>query len=196
MLSTMSVAEAVQKDGMEGVDLAQRWLESTTWIELPFNVYDNAAVCTLTKLNGRVKRYDLFGSIFTKPPRPLYVEVKNYDSYGGKQAGEYIEFLANAYSITAKDIQSGQDGRREFMWVTTHPFSLKEWSGLTSPSAIKEALEKYPEVLLDGAADVNLLDVVSDRVWLLVLSRRQEQLMLTREELSLIEAQINRKGKK
>jgi hypothetical protein len=78
----MSVAESVQKDGMEGVDLAQRWLESTTWIELPFNVYDNSAVCTLTKLDGTVKRYDLFGSIFTKPIKPLYVEVKNYDSSG------------------------------------------------------------------------------------------------------------------
>jgi hypothetical protein len=192
----MSVAESVQKDGMEGVDLAQRWLESTTWIELPFNVYDNLAVCTLTKLDGTVKRYDLFGSIFTRPIKPLYVEVKNYDSSGGKQPAEYVEFLANAYSITAKDIQSGQDGRREFMWVTTHPFSMNSWPTLTSPSAIKDALGKCPDTLNGNEVDVNLLDLVSDRVWLLVLHRRQEELMLTREELSLIEAQINRKGKK
>lgn len=181
---------------MEGVDLAQRWLESTTWIELPFNVYDNSAVCTLTKLDGTVKRYDLFGSIFTKPIKPLYVEVKNYDSSGGKQPADYAEFLANAYSITAKDIQSGQDGRREFMWVTTHPFSLNNWSTLISPSAIKDALGKYPDALNHNEVDVNLLDLVSDRLWLLVLHKRQEELMLTREELSLVEAQINRKGKK
>lgn len=192
----MSVAESVQKDGMDGVDLAQRWLESTTWIELPFNVYDNPAVCTLPRLDGKVKRYDLFGSIFTKPQKPVYVEVKNYDSVGGKQAAEYLEFLANAYSITAKDIQGGQDGRREFMWVTTHPFSLKAWAKLTSPSAIKDALGECPDTLDGQAVDVDLLDLVSDRLWLLVLHRRQEELMLTREELSVIEARINRKGRK
>lgn len=181
---------------MDGVDLAQRWLESTTWIELPFNVYDNSAVCTLTKLDNSVKRYDLFGSIFTKPNKPVYVEVKNYDSSGGKQPAEYVEFLANAYSITAKDLESGQDGRREFMWVTTHPFSLTGWATLTSPSAIKDALGKHPDVLDGKNIDVDLLDLVSDRLWLLVLHRRQEELMLTREELSLIEAQINRKGKR
>lgn len=192
----MSVAEAVQKIGMEGVDLAQRWLESTTWIELPFNVYDNSAVCTLAKLDDTVKRYDLFGSIFTKPSKPLYVEVKNYDSSGGKQQAEYQEFLANAYSITAKDIKSGQDGRREFMWVTTHPFSLNAWPTLTSAAAVSEALGKHPGVLNGNEIDMNLLNLISDRLWLLVLHRRQAELMLTPQELSLIEAQINRKGKK
>jgi hypothetical protein len=82
------------------------------------------------------------------------------------------------------------------MWVTTHPFSLSTWPTLTSPSAIKDALGKHSEVLNNNEVDVNLLDLVSDRLWLLVLHRRQEELMLTPEELSLIEAQINRKGRK
>ncbi|WP_222854057.1 IS3 family transposase [Fodinicola acaciae] len=143
----MSAAESVQRDGIDGINLAKRWLESTTWIELPFNVYTNPAVCTLQRLDGKVKRYDLFGGIHTNPPTPLYVEVKNYDSAGGKQNVEYWEFLANAYSITAQDIKTGQDGRREFMWITRHPFNLTDWATLTSASRIMVALEeKHPEV--------------------------------------------------
>jgi hypothetical protein len=200
----MSAAESVQKDGMDGVDLAKRWLESTTWIELPFNVYDNAPVCTLRLLNGTVKRFDLFGYIHNKPATPLFVEVKDYDTAGGKQGAEYWEFLANAYSITAQDLVDGLDARREFMWITRHPFSQTDWAELTSADRIKQALEKHPEVLRKSqdsdaeshAVDVDLLATVSSRLWLLVLHKRQESLMLTPQELSIVEAQLNRKGKK
>lgn len=201
----MSVAESVQKDGMNGVELAKRWLESTTWIELPFNVYDNAAVCTLRRLDGKVKRFDLFGSIHTDPATPLYVEVKDYDSAGGKQGSEYWEFLANAYSVTAQDLADGLDARREFMWITRHPFNQTDWVALTSADRIKEALEKHhPEVLVPAGGDdgdkheisANLLGKVSSRLWLLVLHKKQEALMLTPQELSVVEAQLNRKGKK
>ncbi len=72
--ATVSAAESVQKDGMSGVDLAKRWLESTTWVELPFDVYNNAPVCSLRRLGGKVQRYDLFGAIHTDPPTLLYVD--------------------------------------------------------------------------------------------------------------------------
>jgi hypothetical protein len=192
----MPAAETVQKKGMDGVDLAKRWLESTTWIELPFDVYNNAPVCTLRRLDGKVKRYDLFGSIHHDRPIPLYVEVKDYDSAGGKQAEEYWEFLANAYSITAQDLKDGEDARREFMWITRHPFSSTDWSELTSAERIKKALEKQPAALNGDAVDADLLAKVSERLWLLVLHKRQEGLMLTAEELSLVESKLNRKGKK
>ncbi len=59
---------------MGGVDLAKRWLESATWVELPFDVYNNAPVCSLRRLGGKVQRYDLFGAIHTDPPTLLYVD--------------------------------------------------------------------------------------------------------------------------
>jgi hypothetical protein len=80
----MSAAESVQQKGIDGVDLAKRWLESTTWMELPFDAYSNAPVCTLRRLDGKVKVYDLFGYIHKSPPIPLYVESKGIDSAGGK----------------------------------------------------------------------------------------------------------------
>lgn len=194
---TMSAAEAVQKKGMDGADLAKRWLESTTWIELPFDAYSNAPVCTLRRLDGKVKVYDLFGYIFTSPAIPLYVESKGFDTPGGKQGKEFWEFLANAYSITAQDLKDGLDALREFWWITRHPFSTTDWSSLTSAERIKTALEgHHPEVLNGESINVDLLGTVSDRVELFVVNKRQEDFMLTPEELALVESKLNRKGKK
>lgn len=193
----MSAAESVQQDGIDGVALAKRWLESTTWIELPFDAYNNAPVCTVRRLDGKVKRFDLFGSIHTVPPTPLYVEVKNYDTAGGKQGAEYWEFLANAYSVTAQDLKDGEDARREFMWITRHPFNQTDWATLTKADRVKQALEDHhPEALNGEQINVDLLAVVTERLWLLVVHLRQEGLMLTAQELSIIEGQLNRKGKK
>jgi len=193
----VSAAESVQKKGMDGVDLAKRWLESTTWIELPFDSYNNGPVCTLRRLDGKLKGYDLFGSIHQDPPIPLYVEVKDYDSAGGKQGKEFWEFLANAYSITAQDFKDGLDARREFMWITRHPFNTTDWVSLTSAERIKTALEEHhPEVLNGESINANLLGTVSDRLYLLVVHKRQEGFMLTPEELALVESKLNRKGKK
>jgi hypothetical protein len=193
----MSVAESVQQKGSEGVDLAKRWLESTTWIELPFDVYHNAPICTLRRLDGNVKRYDLFGSIHGNPNTPLYIESKNYDSTGGKQATEFWEFLANAYSITANDLRDGEDARREFWWITRMPFSLNNWSTLTTADRIKTALEDHhPDCLAGHEIKVDLLSTVADRIEVFVVNKRMEDFMLTPEELNLIESKLNRKGKK
>lgn len=189
-------AESVQQDGIDGVNLAKRWLESTTWIELPFNVYTNAPVCTLRRLDQQVKRYDLFGSILRNPPAPLYVEVKNYTTPSSKQPKEHWEFLANAYSITAQDLKDGTDGRREFMWITRHPFSQTDWADLTSAERIKDALTvHHPECLAGEQLDADLLATVSQRLWLLVVHKRQEELTLTAQELAMVEGTLNRKAK-
>ncbi|MFF5182264.1 hypothetical protein ACFY30_00535 [Streptomyces sp. NPDC000345] len=186
------VAETSHKEGERGVLLAKQWLESTTHIELPFSVYEVPEQTSLVRLDGAIKRYDLSGH-FLATKRPLFVEVKKY-SVVGRQPEEYTEYLANAYSITARDIRDGIDRRREFMWVTWHPFSQGKWVHLTSKQEIRDALKTHPEVL-DGA-DVNseIVDRVSERLWLLVLNPCQEKLFLTREELYKVEQALNRKG--
>ena len=162
---------------------------------MPFDVYTNTAVCTLTRLDGKVKRYDLFGQIFRDPPDPFYVEVKNYTSAGGKQPEEYWEFLANAYSITAQDDKT-EDARRQFAWVTLHPFEQTAWSELTTAKRVAKALKKHPEVLAGEQVNPDLLSLTASRLWLLVLHERQTDLMLTSVELAIIEGQLNRKGRK
>lgn len=193
----MTVAEAVQQKGWDGVALAKRWLESTTWIELPFDAYETTQVCTLTRLDGETKVYDLHGYLFTKPRVPVYVEVKDYDSAGGKQGLEFWQFLSNAYSITARDLASASgDGRREFMWVTRHPFQLNDWADLTTPKRIEAALAKDPEALGGGSVDADVVALTAERVWLLVVHKRQDRLTLTPAELHNIEALLQRKAKK
>ena len=64
--------ESQHKTGEEGLDFTKRWLESTTWMELGFNAYTNPAVCTLERLDGTKKVWDLFGSLFHTPPTPVY----------------------------------------------------------------------------------------------------------------------------
>jgi hypothetical protein len=39
----------------------KRWLESTTYLELPFNAYEHTAVCTEVRLDGEKKVFDLSG---------------------------------------------------------------------------------------------------------------------------------------
>ncbi|HZJ48849.1 MAG TPA: hypothetical protein VFD97_07430 [Acidimicrobiia bacterium] len=186
--------ESQHKSGEEGLDFTKRWLESTTWVELGFDAYTNPAVCTLERLDGKKKVWDLFGSIFHSPPTPLYVENKAYNNVGSQPA-EYLEFLANAYSHTAKALKDGPDPRYEFMWVTTHPFDQTAWPTLTSPERIKKALDKDPGACGEGGPDLSTLSLVSNRVWLLVLHERQNNLLLTPSELSNVEGLLNRKGK-
>lgn len=189
--------EGTQKAGFDGTDFTKRWLESTTWVELPFDAYDNEVFCTPEILDGTVQGFDLFGYIHTKPKRtPLYVESKNVNSTGGSQAADFIEFLANAYSVTAQHMRKYKvDPRCEFMFVTRQPFNIGNWSSHLEPSSIKTALGKHPEKLGDQEISEDLLKTVSDRLWLLVVHERQERLMLTGSEISLIESLLKRKVK-
>lgn len=183
----------MHKKGQDGVDLARLVLESTTWIELPFTAEENETVCTLERLDGADKAYDAMGFILRDKKAPLYVESKNYSS-AGAQGTAYVEFLANAYSVTARDIlRKKVDGNREFMWFTTHPFSLTKWSDLVSPGEIKNALSAHPDALNGEPIDEDVLHLVSERLWLINVHHKQADLTLTAEELSKVEGLLNRK---
>jgi hypothetical protein len=130
-------------------------------MELEFDVYDWLPECTVTCLDGSLQSFDLKGRIY-KSKAPLYVENKTYTTVGG-QAKAYMDFLAIAYSATAREIARTQDPKWQFMWVTTHPFSQTDWPKLTRRSRIKKALERDTTGLLGGnPIDEDLLDLVSD----------------------------------
>ncbi|WP_417233631.1 hypothetical protein [Arthrobacter sp.] len=187
-------AEPVQQKGIDGVALAKRGLESTTWIELPFNAYRNDHICRAPLLTGSTKLFDLFGYIFGDANVPLYVEAKNYDGNPSKLDAYYVEFLAHAYSSTALAQKSSIIDRAEFMFVTTHPFGLGKWVDNLRPSRIREALIAHPEVLGEAAVEDNLLQQTSERVHLLILNERQTRFMLTPAELMQIEQVLGRKA--
>lgn len=186
-------AETSHVDGQRGVQKVKQWLESTTHLALPWSVYDHPAMTTLPRLDGTKKIYDLAGYFLGSNRRPVYIESKHHFTEGG-QGLAYPEYLANAYSTTLKSLLDGVDNEREYMWVTWHPFSLGRWSKLTTAEEIYDALERNPEVLNGSSIEEELVRKVARRLWLVVLSKRQEELFLSRAELRKIQQVIDREG--
>jgi hypothetical protein len=189
----MATAEANHELGREGVFKVKAWLEATTHLTMPWNVYDHTAVCTRMRLDGGVKRYDLSGQFIGERQRPAVVEGKAYTTVG-HQPAEYDEFLANAYSTTAHEFATVGDTGTEFIWVTTHPFSQTKWSQLTSRAELAKAVETHRKWLGDDhEVDQDLLVTVASRLWLLVRHDRQSEISLTSSELFKIYDLIGRK---
>lgn len=189
---TGTAAERNHELGREGVFRVKAWLEATTHLTMPWNVYDHTSVCTRTRLDGGVKRYDLSGQFIGERQRPAVVEAKTYTTVGGQPA-EWIEFLANAYSTTAHEIATVGDTSTEFIWVTTHPFSQTKWAQLTSRGELAAAVEAHHAWMgKDHIVDQDLLGTVASRIWLLVRHERQTEISLTRAELFKIYEHIGR----
>lgn len=188
-----AAAEPVQNTGRQGVFAAKKWLEATTHVKLTWNCYDTPVHCTLPLLDGSTKLFDLAGTMLGSP-RPVVVESKRY-STAGRQAAAYTEYLAHAYSSTVRgwDIFGG-DEERQFFWVTWHPFSQTKWPQLVSHTEVSEALKEHPGALAGRSPDEDVLRLVADRLWLIVLHERQEELTLTEDELHLVMAQLKRTG--
>lgn len=184
-------AEATQEKGRRGVAHTKRWLEATTYVELQFNAYEDEGMCELELLSG-TKIFDMFGFMLGKERRPVYVENKD-DTNVSRLYAAYQDFIANAYSATAKRIQTTRDQKAEFMWVSTHPFNQREWANLTTPEEVKAALDKHPEVLGGAAVDDDLVRTVAERIWVLVMSQRQLEISLTHDEVLLVMPALRRK---
>ena len=184
-------AEATQEKGRRGVAHTKRWLEATTYVELQFNAYEDEGMCELELLSG-TKVFDMFGFLLGPNRRPVYVENKD-DTNVSRLYKDYQEFLANAYSATAKRIQATKDQKAEFMWVSTHPFNQGGWGKLATPDEIKGALDKHPSVLGGVAVDEDLVRTVANRIWVLVLNKRQLEISLTHDEVLLVMGPLKRK---
>lgn len=184
-------AEATQEKGRKGVARTKRWLEATTYLELLFNAYEDEAMCIVELLDG-TKRFDMYGFFLGENRREVFVENKDYSSDSGLYT-QFQEFLAVAYSATAKRMQTKPDRKTEFIWVTTHPFKPSRWSMLESPDEMRDALTAHPEVLGGAAVDDDLLRLAASRIWVFVLNPRQIDISLTHAELGLVMPYLKRK---
>lgn len=184
-------AEATQEKGRRGVAHTKRWLEATTHVELLFNAYEDEGMCQLELLSG-IKTFDMFGFMLGPNRRPVYVENKD-DANASRLYADYQEFLANAYSATAKRIQVTKDQKAEFMWVSTHPFNQNGWAKLATADEVKAALVKHASVLGGAEVDEDLVRTVAQRIWVLVMNQRQLEISLTHEEVLLVMPVLKRK---
>lgn len=191
-------AEVVQELGRNGVLEVKRWLEATTFIELPFDVYNRDKECAVRYRDDAdgpsFKRLDLCGH-YIETSIPIRIECKRYSTPGG-QYTEFQKLLAIIYSSEVLEIEEySKSSGAHYFWITSHPFNLENWATLERHEQVTKALERYPQVLLGAEIDQDLIRDIADRISVLVFSQKQIPLILSREELLKTKAALNRKGK-
>jgi hypothetical protein len=180
----VATGEGLHVQGHDGVVRAKRWLERTGRVEAAWTAYDRKAMLTIHRpsgaedlsfdLGGLIRGGDLDGSVF-------FAEVKKYDGAHDQQE-HYTKYLANCYCMMLGDRAKPY----EFMFITWHPFSLGKWNRLCEADEVERAVDELRvEWLGEGAeVDRSLCELVAARLWLLVLSDKQESLTMSTEMLA------------
>jgi hypothetical protein len=192
------MGETMHAVGRDGALRAKRWLEATTRVDAPwinpeaveklaFNWHDGSQFTF--DIGGLLRGGDLEGQQFLG-------EVKKYNQVG-EQGTMYTEYLAKCFRA-----YTTMPGRCDhFMWITWHPFSLNRWAGLCGPAEVRAAvLEHHVRCL--GIDDLQQADdelpnadceALAERLWLLVLSDKQETLVIDDDDLDHVVARQRRR---
>jgi hypothetical protein len=120
-------------------------------------------------------------------------ESKNYAN-AGSQNSMYNEYLAKCYVAR----QSRPDRCDNFMWITWSAFGTTVWSDLMSPDRVRKAVlheckRALAAELVDAESKIEdaLCVDVATRLWVIVLSERQEKhLVLSAEHQGLIRKHV------
>lgn len=189
--------EEVQERGREGVGMVKVWLEATTWMQFPFNAYEDKERCKAFVQKGKPKKFDLRGfHLGTKEQRRgMFVECKRYKTRGG-QLKEFRRFLATAYSHHLKATELLGSCSEDFLWVTSNPFETDNWHKLRSFESIKAAIQDNLDLLEEGhEVDDDLIRDLVHRIWLLVFDEeKQVAVALTPGELKDVMTVLKREG--
>lgn len=195
MTGVIAQGEALHDIGRDGARRAKLWLESTSRVDACWVNPDRGAVEKLTvdwphgntsfsfDLGGRLRYGDVEGQLF-------YAEVKKYAN-SSDLANHYKAFLAKCY-VTYQDRPKFADN---FMWVSWAPHSATRWSDLTAPAGVRAAVVENgakifpPGSNFEASVDDGVCEAVAARLWLLILSDKQEELVPAREHLALIHTQ-------
>lgn len=182
--------------GREGAARAKEWLEATTRVDAHWVNPDHWAIPKLTFSwsDGYGDfSYDLGGVLRGGQlhQQEFLAEVKYY-STAGDQSELYSEYLAKCY----RAYSVRPDRCDNFMWVTWHPFLTTRWKNLCSPNEVKDAVIKHHGKALgvdseEAATRILRYDdceLVSSRLWLIVLCERQENLVISREHRAIVRA--------
>lgn len=200
-MSNALVGEALQVKGAEGARKAKRWLEGTSRAVVEWVNPDKGAAGKMTgkwpygshtfsfDLFGYLRHGDLHGKMF-------FAEVKNYAGDSGL-AKEYEVYLAKCYVM----LDQKPDFSDHFMWISWAPHGVTKWAALTSATEVQTAVIAQrkrifgPDVSKDDAkslVDTKRCKEVSDRLWLIILSEKQLQLVLSADHLAVIRAHETR----
>jgi hypothetical protein len=206
-------AEETHKIGEEGAAQIRRWLDSTYRFKIYQSIYDlDPAGKPYPKLRvpqlvaspeganpePPYERFDLIGTVLDEngvSGNTLYVECKKY-SQAGNQGTLYDEYLAVCYSAFVHlSRQVGAPIDVEFMWATTHPFSLGNYANLTTADQIQAACAAHPDRLGDEAFDMSIARQLEGRLWLAVVNQRVNEMIMGLELQKVVVARILELGR-
>ena len=183
--------ETTHQIGQEGVERARAWLEKTGRVQVNYTVYEVGVTPFLTFRNatGGEFSFDVCGILdLDEGKATFYGEVKKYSEVGS-QPDDYTEYLAKCYRATYL-----HENPYHFMWITWHPFSQTKWSKLCTAPEVRAAVDKYKPRYCDEDQEVDddLCEKIADRLWLIVLSDRQEGLSMSDEMLGELKKAVVR----
>lgn len=194
--------EAAQAKGADGARRAKRWLEATTRVNAQWVNPDPPAIPKLTfdwphggqsfsfDLGGLLKYGELDGQMF-------FAESKNYTA-PNDLSRHYSVFLAQCYvAYTALPHHCDH-----FMWIAWSPHNINHWPKLTTADYVRDHVIKnrtriFGDIDEDEARrqlDPDVVSEVADRLWLIILSEKQETLVISNEHRGLIEQHEVEKG--
>jgi hypothetical protein len=184
----MPVGESLHVIGHEGAKRAKVWLEKTGRVDVNFSRYEvaEAPFLTFPKVVGEPFSFDLGGVLRLETGKASFLgEVKKVSGEAG-QGGMYKEYLAKCYRTA---VHLGMP--YHFMWITWHPFSQNIWTQLCTAEQVKAAVTAH-KVAYCGAdpVDESLCAELAERLWLIVLSDRQESLSMSDAMLGTLKKAI------
>ncbi|MGW6449523.1 hypothetical protein [Lentzea sp. NPDC055074] len=193
--------EETQAKGADGARRAKLYLESFARANVQWVNPDPISIPKLTFpwANGKDFSFDLGGILLGEElhGQEFLAESKMYKS-AQDQGTHYRKYLAQCY----RAFQLRPDRCDNFTWITWAPFLVTEWDELDSPEMVKASVLLHRDRVFNVADEdeANSLIVdqtckdVADRLWMWVLSKRQEKLTLTREHLGVIRKYDTMKG--
>lgn len=200
-MTTGATGEQAHATGADGARRAKLWLEATTRANVTWVNPDPTAIPKLQFpwSDGSHFSFDLGGTLVggAVDGQEFLAECKNY-SNANDQNSMYDEYLAKCYCA----LRHRPERCDNFLWVTWAAFATTTWSQLTTSARVVQAVSRWsvkalgvPRPQAAAAIDEAHCEAVASRLWIIVLSKRQEEhLVLPPEHQALIRAEIARKA--
>ncbi|MEV8066182.1 hypothetical protein AB0P32_08570 [Streptomyces sp. NPDC085995] len=197
------VGEDAHLKGISGAKRAKLYLEGTMRICGAFANTDSDAWARKLTLawpeGGQTFSFDLGGSMRGAPYHgdQFCAEVKHYQG-PADQGTHFVEFLAKCYVADQEKYLFGD----HYMWITWAPFNVNSWSQLHEPQRIESAVVQHRQRIFGDVSedearkriDANAVQSVSERVWRIVLSEKQEGLLPLTEWRAILAHELTLKG--
>ena len=200
--------EAMHQKGADGARRAKRWLDATTRTRSSWVNEDTVRAGKLEypwPHGGQPFSFDVGGTLIGEPfdYEDFVAEVKFYT--GDDLGPHFDDFLAKCFVVRKEH----PTRVHQFMFLTWHPFRVKTWTKLCQKDTIVGAVRKHAKHIYDLdppddkdeseeatavrdqieaciQADMETVEDLEARLWLVVLSEKQEDLLISAEDRALI----------